>query len=482
MLSFGCGPDARDVADHDRVCGHDGPWRLLELDEGVAPIWSPLWGVRRIGDRLYYVVGDVPQTADFQGGLEPHPVPGRTTVWSTGLCGESPRELAEDIYAVHEHELFPGVVFGTTDEDVGDVVVIDPDGVTAPQPFLRDVATADAWTSHGVVSIAPSLFEPDESGTLHLLPYPASVGAPVPSPVVLAEDVAVGWKGPMVVQDEVFVRTAAGGLIVVDLVDRTRTNLADDAEFFDVSSDGRHVAWQARGTDEPPTGGPVDLHDRDTGTTVRVAEASHQCCGPRFADERHLGVPFDAGDAYATRLVSLTSREQLDLPWAPLRRLPDGRWLGVYGSGKVVTFDPSTVETQTLLRADGWLRYDDQRLLSHMRLDEPRSPSEYARSEFALWEAVFDGREPRQLARRVTGYQETSDGRIVTLVDIGDDFIGDLVVVDSDTLDERLVDDHAFVRTVFPLALPVFDDPDLVTYVVQDGDRSGVWVTRLAVE
>ena len=59
-LLGGCGPDDVVDAELEEVCGEPGPFRLLELDEDEAH-----GGIAsRIGERLYFVVGDAVDESD----------------------------------------------------------------------------------------------------------------------------------------------------------------------------------------------------------------------------------------------------------------------------------------------------------------------------------------------------------------------------------------------------------------------------------
>ena len=63
-----------------------------------------------------------------------------------------------------------------------------------------------------------------------------------------------------------------------------------------------------------------------------------------------------------------------------------------------------------------------------------------------------------------------------SLSPIGADWRGRLVLVDPDTLDERPIDERVAATVLVGGEL----GPDTVGYAVVDGERSGVWLARLA--
>ena len=68
------------------------------------------------------------------------------------------------------------------------------------------------------------------------------------------------------------------------------------------------------------------------------------------------------------------------------------------------------------------------------------------------------------------------DGRVLSGVDIDRFGAGDLIVIDPETFEERLVD-RGIMATFFSVATE--EQGDLVIYTVLEDDRSGVWMARL---
>ena len=89
------------------------------------------------------------------------------------------------------------------------------------------------------------------------------------------------------------------------------------------------------------------------------------------------------------------------------------------------------------------------------------------------------GGEPRGLAARVTrGHLLLANGRVVSPSHIDGRWIGALVVTDPATLVELQIDDHVSAAVDLESWHAVFA-ADEVAYVVDDGERCGVWLARL---
>ncbi|MCA9689952.1 MAG: hypothetical protein KC636_10110, partial [Myxococcales bacterium] len=140
------------------VCGQSGPVRLLELGADELPLTS-LGAIRKIDDRLYFTVGprarvDTGQSLPWYGR------PATSTVYSTGLCGEDPVEIARDVGWLFTDERMPGLVLGcrSTTADLNapssyELVALDPEGVSAPRLLIPAAGCFGVgWTDHGVVA------------------------------------------------------------------------------------------------------------------------------------------------------------------------------------------------------------------------------------------------------------------------------------------------------------------------------------------
>lgn len=84
------------------------------------------------------------------------------------------------------------------------------------------------------------------------------------------------------------------------------------------------------------------------------------------------------------------------------------------------------------------------------------------------------------LARRVElRYDRLTDGRLVTRVDLEDERArGTLVAVEPGSLDEPFIDEG--VASVLGTELGDGFGDNAVMYTVDDGERSGLWLARLA--
>lgn len=478
-----CGPDARPTADLDPVCGEPGPHRVLELDGGTAPL-STYSGIQRFGDRIYAIVGAAPHRSDAQiDGADywPTPLPASTTVWSFGPCGESPRVVAEDLLWMTEHERWPGAVLGRTGLGEGDIVVVDPEGIEPQRTFIRDVGSLDPWTDVGVLATLPRGYESEAPRTLRLTPYPERIEDAPRAPETLLENVVYGTvegRG-----GEAFAVTTAGDAVVIDLNSRETTTLWTGVGGLDVSQDGRWVVVTEASADaQSPRA--VQLIHRDAGTVSAIGEATNACCDAEIFPDDVVRVPLDGETGFSTRLVTLPSLEAIDVP-SPLSvylRIEDGRWLTQRAGTEYLLYDHETGDLEPLFDgpSNRWSMSGER-----MELLQTRSFSspDAMREEAKLWEVTYDGSEPELLARRATPeWMRLADGRVATPLDIGEDYLGQLVVIDPQTLDELWVDDDVFMHLPTQNHEPVFDDEDALAYSVVDGDRSGIWLTRVAAD
>jgi hypothetical protein len=71
-------------------------------------------------------------------------------------------------------------------------------------------------------------------------------------------------------------------------------------------------------------------------------------------------------------------------------------------------------------------------------------------------------------------YSFLPDWRVLTMLEVGQDWLGKLAVVDDETLEEQVIDDR-----VLSGYRDVEDDGSII-YAVDDDEREGVWLTRLA--
>jgi hypothetical protein len=98
--------------------------------------------------------------------------------------------------------------------------------------------------------------------------------------------------------------------------------------------------------------------------------------------------------------------------------------------------------------------------------------------EGELW-LVTDGDGPRLIAERATWHHWfMPDGRLLSGVDVNEKRIGELVVIDPDTLEEQRIDVAVFASH-YSRPDPSSDDTTVI-YGIAEGRRRGLWLVRLA--
>jgi hypothetical protein len=94
-----------------------------------------------------------------------------------------------------------------------------------------------------------------------------------------------------------------------------------------------------------------------------------------------------------------------------------------------------------------------------------------------MWFLPYDG-AARHLADRVSLHRSFgSHEELVTVLDLDDDLVGRMFAIDPETLAERRLDENVFGPSLGPRSRALGDGS--ILYSIVDGDRSGVWHTRL---
>lgn len=466
ILVVGCGDDVAQTAQPAplaEVCGAAEPHRVLELDaDAVLVAGAPT--ITRLGERVYYIAGT--GTVGEYG-----PVPQTATVYSTGPCGEDPAIIAVDVWRVFQHSSFPGLTLGCQGSESGDLVELDTTGVTPPRLLLAG-GCGMMFTDLGLLRLEP---QTPESARLLFFPHPISPGD---QPMVLLEGAAPEAVGSFTIgDDEILTLTSEADLVRVSLLDGDVSIEQSAVRRFEVSRDGRFLVWQdyqiTGGESERPAGS-IFVRDRVDGGDTLLAESGFAYGLPMMfsGDLIQIWIAEDQ-----TRLVALPSLTVHDIYPAQTvyMKLGDGRYLASNGS-QAALLDLVTGEITTVLDEPGFRKMTPD----HIDLWQGHYPPD--RADAPLWRHFYDGREPLQLAERVGGvFRELADGRTLTTVDLDEQWLGTFVAVDPGTLVELLIDDH--VSSISP-ALGDGDPfgPDSLAYAVSDGDRSGVWIVRLAAE
>ncbi|KIG12998.1 hypothetical protein DB30_00832 [Enhygromyxa salina] len=462
------GPDA---AAFEELCGVEEPVRVLplELDHANVSFQTSV-----VGGRYLVQLRTQPSAHNYA-----------TQVWSVGRCGEDPVKLYDGPDAtVWVYEQQPAVPYIVVNDHI---VAHDLAGVAPPNPVFQ---TSGLWASpsdHGLVSILGD----GDVGTLALQRWPNDPLTQVAELVVLVDEVKThvspnASPPPNVFEvfhannDEVFALTVADELVVVDLATLAVTTLAQDVREFDVGPSGRWLLWQSTEiTNDDPDWheGPVFMLDRESGESILLDETAL-----RYQVQSALTLePLDVfcyqrslASGYGRRCVQLSTLESYDALGAfnnPLAFMTVANDTdAVIKFGTTLTVVNSSTGEATVLHegAKADLRIDAEHV-NILRKDTGE-----------LIQTTYSG-QTRVLAEYATReYQIGSDGRVVTPVAVNNDDIGQLVIIDPDTLDASYIAERVHERS---LALHEDDDGGLITsYAIVDSDpeRAGVWVAKPA--
>ncbi len=471
-----CGDPPLEPATFAEHCGVAGPLRILELPPDQA-----LASTQQIGDRLYHTVGTLPPDENSS----PHtPFTDRST-WSTGLCGESPLLLADDLISIFTVERWPDVLLAC--QEGAGIVSLDPTGASPPHLLFPSpqckitYADALAWTDHGVVALEDPAAP---VSALRLFPFPDDPRTQVSEPVTLldAVDTTVlvrAWP------DAVHAVTSDGDLMRVDLANLSAHVEQPSVRGFEFSADRRYLLWMDAAPvvkDDGSTVGFVSLRDNLTGTATALGESLNPPSpfALRWADQGVLAVDLTRRIYFLPDLtfVDVPNGFLLDVQLGPQ---DDDRWLlsGLPFLTKVpslalLDLKDGTATTLYARRSRLLGRHEDGLLV----LDGPGCCIEGTfRTEGPVWHVPLDGGKARKLADRATTFRHQPDPlRIVTAIDLATDRRGTLIVADLETQAEQRIDDHVLFG---PASLALTDDPTVLTWLVQDGARSGVWIAKL---
>ena len=464
----GCAEQDREPAALGELCGATAPRRVVALDPGQI-VWQ---GLRRLADRYVYTTYS---RADAPGGSDEY------TVWSTGLCDESPRRLADGVDGTLVLEIWPDELLGCN-EYTGEIVRIDPEGLASPQVVFTDVGCYPRASAYGLVT-----FGADERGPLVLHPYPDDAESGPAEPRVLLDalpgpdSTSVGHRRNLVLRDAVFVLDVDGSLLRVDLADGGVTLEQTGVHRFTLTGDGRYLLWQDHqrtgGDDERPEGA-VFLRDRTTGEGTSLTQTWLGYTGQPFALVARgyvlLGLP--TGES---RLYSLPGLDFVALPAGLGLRgaLADGRWLMSRGpGGPYLVAALADIASGTPLAVRGQLIDVDPDGI-FVQAVPPCCEQDFQFDEGPLWFAPFDGSPPRRVSDDVSrAFARVDARRMIASVDVGEDSLTELVLVDLETREEQRID-RDVVLTSFTAARRI--DAATFAYEVRDGERSGLWAVRL---
>ena len=480
VLLCGCGPDVHPPADLVEFCGAAEPVRILELpeDEPLASVVE----ATRVGSRRLVSVNYTEETDD----VDVYPFTDRQELWSLGECGESPILLSDRRGWLVTYPTWPDLHL-FCDDETGEVRALDPEAPLPSNVVFRDQDCSSAITSHGLVTVDP---HDEDTTAVVLYPWVDDPFTEAAAPEVLLDPVRMRvvptqWfpsyrQVLAVVDDAVFAVTLDDELVRLSLVDRSLAVVAEHVREFEVSDDGRYVMWQdltQTNDDDNWPAGAVYLLDRDTGTATHLADAPLAGTHFPFQFYEHGIVHLRLGYLYKEpdRFWRLDDMSFVDVPdniWVH-RRLEDGRWFaGDHFGAPYHLFDPTLASSQPFFVHKGDFEYVDGGV-EIIQGVQCCIEDDLARPEGRLWFVPWDG-ERQLLADRVTSpWTKVHDGRILTVLDVDDAWLGNLFVVDPDDREERLID-----RDVSSHYKPIGAD-NVTVYGVHDGDRTGVWVAKL---
>lgn len=465
-----CGSEAATVepAEFAELCGVAGPHRLVALAPDEA-----LFKIHPFAGRLIY--GTATRTGDT---YEDH------VLWSSGMCGESPRRIADDVKYTYENARWPGVLLGCRAE-ADDIVSLDPSGVEPPHVMFAGSGCFVKETAHGYLSLTGEAGQPGAL-TLHL--YPDDPRSGTAQSIVLLDATStpehpISRRSRLrLTDDHAFILADDGELLRIELADRTVTVEQTGLRNFEISADGRYLLTQSLElTSEGVLSekGTVSLHDRTSGFGVSLAQTSLDYGPPALAWVDLGLVPLVLGNGML-RVHFLPALDFVDT----LRnvyfhgQIPDGRWLLKGVDSRFYLTDSPRVEYVTHV-SDGKAHLAGDAItddgVTLMSLTSCCSDPD----EGPLMFVPFDRSERRLLAERASRFRlSLADGRLITLLDIDEQSLGDLYLVERETRTERLIDRRAirFFRT-----FPELGD-DILLYGVDDGERTGMWVVRPAPE
>ncbi|HEY0132588.1 MAG TPA: hypothetical protein VGB85_00875, partial [Nannocystis sp.] len=280
--------------------------------------------------------------------------------------------------------------------------------------------------------------------------------------------------------------TPENTLVQVDLADAAVTILQPDVIGFDASRDGRYVLWQdttvTKADPELPDG-KIFLRDRSTGSDTFLAETSLGFSGfpLRHAQDGLVELNLGYINRDPTRLYFLPELDSIDVPGDLFinGKLDDGRWL--VSPGWSSYYDLVDLrnggEATRLFPRKADLTSVGSEAIELLEIPQCCIEGDF-RDEGPMWRVPLDGSAPEPMARRATRLmRRTADGRIITPVSIDEHWLAPLLLVDPATQTEQHLDDRVFAHSVDPAWT---GDTDIISYSVSDGERSGVYLARLA--
>ncbi len=483
-----CGGEPAVYVELEQVCGAPSPFRVLELESDEVVRAGE---TTRVQDRVLYVVSPL----DLKDADESYLRTGESTVWATGPCGEAPVQVATGIEDIFTLEVWPDVVLGC-EKATGNVVVIDPTGAKEAHVVFPGVPNGWGgcglnWTDFGLLSIEK---HDDEFAALRLHPYPTDPHTEVAVPEVLIDPVRIGPAssiGPSFFgnvlysfTDEALVLTPEQELVRIDLADGAMTTLQTAVAGFDASRDGQHLLWQdatVTGGDPEYPEGKILLRDRVSGSEVLLGETSLRFSGlPLWRIEQGI-VSLALGQFVndLQRVFVLPGLDFVDVSRELFFSAPiaDGRWLvRTLWENYVEVLDLSNNERTRLFPRQATVIRREDEALQVVEVPGCCINSDH-RAQGPMWRVPLDGSAVTKLAERATtAMLQMDDGRFIGPVGAGARWLAALVIVEPGTLEELRIDDRVHY---YSIDVSRVTDEGIVSYSVADGERSGVYLSKL---
>jgi hypothetical protein len=463
-----CGSDLSGPgpAELEELCGEKEPVRILALDAEHPP--QTVRGGQAVGERFLFAV-------NYDDGSPFH-----TEIWSTDRCGEepflldsyddgyfAPIELGGSWYVCHRAE--------------NRLVALDPTGVASATPVF-ETRGCDHVSSNAGILVVPG---EGEIGPLVFQPWPADPFAGPAEQIVLHDAVVVprnpynysgndNWDTLAVVGGDVLAITADDELIAIDLVDAGVRSLASGVRMF--AAGERWMVWQGieitGGTPDSPEG-PLFLLEHETEASVQIAETSLMysmtSAHPLVLESLGLLHYRDGfGNAATSHYLELATLGSSSVGGylQPTRVIDDSRALFSSSDGPpYVVIDFVGMGTRTIWEESG---------VSYGNADGLIAVRGHELLRISYWGYV------ETLAHSVEGwYQITEDDRIITPVAVNDESVGQLVVVEPETLEQSTIAPKALSHSIH-----VNEDGGelLVSYLDPDPERFGIWLAKLPSE
>jgi hypothetical protein len=331
-------------AELGEVCGEAGPVRVLELQPGERLAETP----RASAGRVVYRVGRY--GAATASGRAPTPVD--VALWSTGPCGESPKEIEPVVQDLLVLNTWPDVLLGHR-RQAGELVALDASGATDGNAVFTGLGPSLLFaTGHGVVTFEA---RDEQTGAALFHRYPADPRVDSASGEVIVEGVKISIQEDVVyagqfqaLTDELLIKNLDDELVAVALVDGTVTVERTGVQRFAASPDGRWLLWQALSSDPEDVylSGKVYLRDRSSGAELSLGDMFLDNTSQPFAlyEEGLFVVNADPYYDGVRRVYTLATLAIVDLTdgRVPRHVFADGRWaVGRHVGGGIDLYDPA---------------------------------------------------------------------------------------------------------------------------------------------